>query len=101
MKPRYRKAVATRRANKAQMDYYREVTEPAYRRLNVIMNALLQGKKVSMRWNPTRDTGAKLMKGAQYGDLVGFERGFLLKVLPDGYKSPKVWHVSFWEPLID
>jgi len=100
MKAKYRKAVATRRQHKAEMDYYHEFTRPGNRRLNVIMNALLRGKEVSLRWNPTRDTGHKLKNGAQYGTLIGFIEGRLLKVLPEGYKQPKVFHASFWEPLV-
>jgi hypothetical protein len=99
-----KKAAKTRRENHYAMKYYREVTEPGRKTLQLIMWDLLcsrdrdQAGDVRLRWNPKGGAaGRKLKNGASEGTLVGFRAGFYLKVKPDGYKQPKTWHPAFWE----
>lgn len=97
-----RKGARTRAANQAMWKRWREVEQPATRRITGLINHLLRAHgKVSLRWNPTVDNGQKLKNGAQYGTLVKFlNGGRLLRVLPEGYKQPHDYHAAFWEPLL-
>lgn len=99
-----RKAVRTRAANHAMLKRWREVEQPATRRITGLINHLLKAHgKVSLRWNPTSDAWGKfkLKNGAEYGTLVEFRNGGrMLRVLPEGYKQPQDYHPSLWEPLL-
>jgi hypothetical protein len=95
-----KKAANTRAVWRAQMKYMREVVEPTNRRMDSLLAILMKGRTLPLRWNPIRDTGHKLKRGAEYGTLMRFVNGGrLLRVLPDGYKRPKDFHPSYWEPL--
>jgi hypothetical protein len=83
------------------MKRWREVDEPAARRVERLMNMILPAvEPINLRWNPLGGITRKLMHNAEYGELIKFVNGGrLLLVLPDGYKRPQVFHPGFWEPL--
>ena len=98
-----RKAARTRAANRAMFKRWREVDEPAGRRIELIMNMILPAvDTIKLRWNPLGGINRKLKHNAEYGELVRFvSGGRLLLVLPEGYKRPQVFHPGFWEPLYE
>ena len=98
-----RKAARTRATNRAMLKRWREVDEPTWRRMDVLLNGLLrEAGDVSLRWNPLGGITRKLKHGAQHGTLVGFQNGGrLLKVLVEGYKRPQTFHPGFWEAFVD
>jgi hypothetical protein len=80
---------------------WREIDEPANRRMDVLLNYLLKQIPISLHWNPLVDTGRKLKHGAEYGELVAIlHGGRILRVLPEGYKKPLDFHPAYWEVLI-
>jgi hypothetical protein len=96
-----RKAARTRAANRVMLKRWREVEEPASRRMDILLNRLLDSARpVDLRWNPLRDTGRRLKHNAEYGTLVKFlNGGRVIRVLPEGYKRPIDFHPAFWEVL--
>ena len=101
-----RKALATRRANAAMLKRWREVDVPTTRRMDVLLNMILPAvTPIQLRWNPLGGLGGitrKLMRGAEYGELIKFVNGGrLLLVLPEGYKRPQIFHPGYWEPLYE
>jgi hypothetical protein len=97
-----RKGAITRAINRAALKRYEEVERPATLRLEALLNHMLKNSAaISLRWNPTKDVGVKLKNGAGYGTLIRFlDGGRVWRVLPEGYKTPKDFHPSFWEPLL-
>lgn len=98
-----KKAAETRATNLAVLKRWREVDQPASRRMDVLLNMILPAvTPIRLRWNPLGDTSRKLMRGAEYGELIKFVNGGrLLLVLPDGYKRPQIFHPGYWEPLYE
>lgn len=98
-----RKAARTRAANSAILKRWREVDQPASRRMDILLNMILPAvTTIKLRWNPLGGTTRKLKHDAQYGELIKFVNGGrLLLVLPEGYKRPQVFHPGFWEPLYE
>jgi hypothetical protein len=98
-----KKAAKTRALNRAMMKRWREIDEPASRRMDVILNMLLPSvDTIKLRWNPLGGINRKLMHGAEYGELIRFlHGGRYILVLPEGYKRPQVFHPGFWEPLYE
>jgi hypothetical protein len=101
-----KKGVKTRRANRATEEYHRKFVAPAADNLQSILTALINQSHtpVLLRWNPP--TGSlygrligvtKLKKGVEQGILFGFAHGYYLRVKPDGYKRPHVFHPAYWE----
>ena len=43
--------------------------------------------------------GIRLKKKVTTGKLVGLRPPLSLVVLPDGYKNPRSYHISFWEAI--
>jgi hypothetical protein len=80
---------------------WREVDEPAARRVQNLFNYLLLLVPISVRWNPLGpDTGKRLKHGAAYGSLLGVRAGGRIwRVKPEGYKRAQDFHAGFWEPL--
>ena len=94
-----RKAARTRAANRATWERWKKVDEPAYRRLQTLLNSLLPVvDTVKLRWNPLGGLQRKLKHDVRNGELIKFVNGGRrLLVLPEGYKRPQVFHPGFWE----
>jgi hypothetical protein len=99
-----RKAARTKAANQAMFKRWREIEQPATRRVTGLLNHLLKAHGiVHLLWNPLNDSlgKSKLKNGVEYGTLVKFlNGGRLLRVLPEGYKQPQDYHPAYWEPLL-
>jgi hypothetical protein len=99
-----RKARQTQLGNQAWQKRWREVEEPAQRRMDELLGYLLEnaivgiGLDVRLHWNPAKDVGRKLKQGAEYGTLLEIKNGGrILRVRPDGYKTAFDYHPAFWE----
>ena len=98
-----KKAAETRATNRAILKRWREVDQPASRRMDILLNMILPSvDTVKLRWNPLGDVSRRLKHGVEYGELIKFVNGGrLLLVLPEGYKRPQVFHPGYWEPLYE
>lgn len=98
-----RKAARTRAANRAMLKRWREVDEPANRRVEGLFNKLLKiTGPVRVRWDPPAwGAGRKLKNGAQYGTLVKvLHGGRAWSVRPEGYQRPQDFSPIDWEVLL-
>lgn len=93
MTPQQR-AAKTRAFNLSCKRLYEEVSKPAHEKVEKILNRLLQGENIRLKWTgnwPLKNgvTGARLMKI----DFAGL--GFTVHI--DGYKQAKHYSSRFWE----
>jgi len=94
-----KKAAKTRAINRAWKKRFYEIEEPAMRRLEVILNAMLEKiAEVRVRFNPLGESSRKLKHGAGSGRIVKFKNGGrIISVLINGYRQPQDFHLSYWE----
>jgi hypothetical protein len=93
MTPQQR-AARTRAINREGRRLYEEISKPAHKKVEKVLNGLLGGQNIRLRYTgPMRlkngATGARLMK-IDFGGL-----GFTVHI--DGYKTVKHYASGFWE----
>lgn len=93
MTPQQRSA-RTRAINREGVRLYEEVTKPAHEKVEKVLNCLLLGHDIRLKWVgkwrlKNGVTGARLMK-IDFGGL-----GFTVRI--DGYKTTKHYSSGFWE----
>jgi hypothetical protein len=93
MTPQQR-AAKTRAINRESKRLYEEVSKPAHEKIEKILNRLLVGHDIRLKWVgkwrlKNGVTGARLMK-IDFGGL-----GFAVHI--DGYKTVKHYSSRFWE----
>jgi hypothetical protein len=90
-----RKGAKTRAANRAHMEYYRDITRPGMQHLQQIMTHMLGLCQETIR---LRYLAARPLKGGvTVGTLIGFSNGRDLVVRPDGYSNPQTFLPAYWE----
>jgi hypothetical protein len=97
-----KKAAKTRARNRAQLEHYLKIVQPRMLRIHIVSTLLLKAYRpniIHLKWDEAR-AGYKLRKGAEYGTLVGFVKGSLWLVRPDGYKRAQVYDPAYWEVLV-
>jgi len=97
-----KKAKQTRKLRYYEKKRWQEVDGPGRQRVAVLLSYLLaKHGPIDVSFNPTKDVGRRLKRGAQYGKLIAVKDGWLFTVLIEGYKRPQNFHPAFWEPLLD
>ena len=88
------RAAKTRAFNRERKRLYEEISKPAHEKVEKVLNRLLQGHDVRLKWVgkwrlKNGATRARLMK-IDFGGL-----GFTVHI--DGYKTVKHYSSQFWE----
>ena len=95
MTPQQR-AAKTRALNAAGKRFYEEVSKPAHDKIEKILNDLLLGEDIRLKWVGNW----RLKNGVTEGRLVKIGFGGLdFTVHVDGYKDVKVYSSSYWEVI--
>ena len=93
-----KKAAKTRAMHRAAEERWRTFDEPANRRIEMLINNLIQQRKrIDLRWLGQH----RLKHGAQYGTLLKVRcGGKIWSVMVEGYKRPQLFPAAHWEVLL-